>query len=68
MARCHTCSRRLSLAEAYVGRCRCDRVLCSVHRMPEDHACPAVQEAATEKRSLLEKSLVRVVAPKVEMI
>lgn len=37
--RCFTCSCKLELAQRTIGRCRCDRVFCSLHRLPELHKC-----------------------------
>ncbi|KAL8611011.1 zinc finger domain-containing protein [Nucella lapillus] len=37
--RCFKCSCKLELAQREIGRCRCDRVFCSLHRLPELHGC-----------------------------
>ncbi|CAG5134528.1 unnamed protein product [Candidula unifasciata] len=37
--RCYTCSCKLELAQRTIGRCRCDRVFCALHRLPELHQC-----------------------------
>ncbi|XP_076464864.1 uncharacterized protein LOC143296703 [Babylonia areolata] len=37
--RCYKCSSKLELAQREIGRCRCDRVFCPLHRLPELHGC-----------------------------
>ncbi|KAK7000041.1 serine-rich adhesin for platelets [Biomphalaria glabrata] len=37
--RCFTCSCKLELAQRTIGHCRCDRVFCALHRLPELHGC-----------------------------
>ncbi|KAH9509253.1 hypothetical protein Btru_046592 [Bulinus truncatus] len=37
--RCFICSCKLELAQRTIGRCRCDRVFCALHRLPELHEC-----------------------------
>lgn len=37
--RCFKCSARLELAQREIGLCRCGRVFCPLHRLPELHGC-----------------------------
>lgn len=37
--RCFKCSTRLELAQREIGLCRCGRVFCPMHRLPELHGC-----------------------------
>lgn len=37
--RCAVCKCRLELAQRTIGKCRCDNVYCSLHRLPELHNC-----------------------------
>lgn len=37
--RCFICSCKLELAQRTIGRCRCDRIFCALHRLPELHDC-----------------------------
>ncbi|XP_078452424.1 AN1-type zinc finger protein 3 [Lampetra fluviatilis] len=37
--RCFTCRARLELVQQELGLCRCGFVFCSLHRLPEQHAC-----------------------------
>lgn len=37
--RCFVCSCKLELAQRTIGKCRCDRVFCALHRLPELHDC-----------------------------
>ncbi|XP_059178177.1 AN1-type zinc finger protein 3-like [Physella acuta] len=37
--RCFSCKCKLELAQRTIGRCRCDRVFCALHRLPELHDC-----------------------------
>lgn len=37
--RCYHCNTRLDLALQAIGRCKCDFIFCSLHRLPEQHDC-----------------------------
>ncbi|KAL5008899.1 hypothetical protein ScPMuIL_014480 [Solemya velum] len=37
--RCYQCKCRLELAQRQIGKCRCNYVFCSLHRLPELHDC-----------------------------
>lgn len=37
--RCGVCKSKLELAQRAIGRCKCDNVFCSLHRLPEQHSC-----------------------------
>lgn len=37
--RCFVCNCRLDLAIREIGKCKCDYVFCSLHRLPEQHNC-----------------------------
>ncbi|KAL4238795.1 zinc finger domain-containing protein [Mactra antiquata] len=37
--RCAICKCKLELAQRTIGRCKCDNVFCSLHRLPELHQC-----------------------------
>ncbi|XP_048735473.2 AN1-type zinc finger protein 3-like [Ostrea edulis] len=37
--RCYQCKCKLELAQRQIGRCKCDYVFCSLHRLPELHNC-----------------------------
>ncbi|WAR19309.1 ZFAN3-like protein [Mya arenaria] len=37
--RCNVCRCKLELAQRAIGKCRCDNVFCSLHRLPELHKC-----------------------------
>lgn len=37
--RCALCKCKLELAQRTIGRCKCDNVYCSLHRLPELHDC-----------------------------
>lgn len=37
--RCYQCKCKLELAQRQIGRCKCDFVFCSLHRLPELHNC-----------------------------
>ncbi|KAK3093044.1 hypothetical protein FSP39_010450 [Pinctada imbricata] len=37
--RCFHCKTKLELAQRQIGRCKCDYVFCSLHRLPELHNC-----------------------------
>ncbi|XP_052275924.1 AN1-type zinc finger protein 3 homolog isoform X2 [Dreissena polymorpha] len=37
--RCNVCRCKLELAQRAIGKCRCENVFCSLHRLPELHNC-----------------------------
>lgn len=37
--KCGACDRKVSLIEKAIGTCKCSRVFCSLHRLPEQHEC-----------------------------
>lgn len=37
--RCFLCNCRMDLAIREIGKCKCDYVFCSLHRLPEQHGC-----------------------------
>ncbi|XP_060553132.1 AN1-type zinc finger protein 3-like [Ruditapes philippinarum] len=37
--RCNVCKCKLELAQRTIGKCKCDNVFCSLHRLPELHNC-----------------------------
>ncbi|XP_045167416.1 AN1-type zinc finger protein 3 homolog [Mercenaria mercenaria] len=37
--RCNVCKCKLELAQRTIGKCKCDNVYCSLHRLPELHNC-----------------------------
>ncbi|XP_069118394.1 AN1-type zinc finger protein 3-like isoform X1 [Argopecten irradians] len=37
--RCFQCNAKLELAQRQIGRCRCELIFCSLHRLPELHNC-----------------------------
>ena len=39
-----TCKKKLSLSNKFTCKCDKEKIYCSAHRMPEDHACTAPVE------------------------
>ena len=37
--RCPVCAKKVTLAQATMGKCRCGNTYCSQHRLPDDHCC-----------------------------
>lgn len=37
--RCFLCNCRMDLAIREIGKCKCDYIFCSLHRLPEQHEC-----------------------------
>lgn len=37
--RCFACNCRIGLAVMEIGKCKCEYVFCSLHRLPEQHNC-----------------------------
>nr|WRJ69959.1 AN1-like zinc finger [Oceanusvirus sp.] len=60
-ARCEVCRKR-----TFDFRCRCGKVTCAKHRMPEDHEC--THDFKAEGRRIIENDNPRVVCSKVEQI
>lgn len=48
------------------NRCRCNRVFCNMHKMPDTHVCTVDLKELNKKN--LEKRLVQVVSQKVDPI
>lgn len=39
MARCFKCKKKLKIAEELVGKCRCNNIFCTKHRISSQHSC-----------------------------
>lgn len=37
-----TCNKKLTLSDTISGKCRCDLIYCSLHRLPSQHMCTYV--------------------------
>jgi hypothetical protein len=61
--RCELCSKKLGIASI---SCRCARVLCDIHRYPEEHACTF--DYKTPSQDWLRARAPVVAPPKMERI
>ena len=34
-----TCNKKIKNVDTIMGKCRCENVFCSIHRLPEQHDC-----------------------------
>jgi hypothetical protein len=37
--KCAICNKKLNIAQTLGNECRCGKVLCDMHKYPEEHAC-----------------------------
>ena len=58
------CKRRLVLSDIACGKCK--EHFCVLHRQPELHACPCLQEAIQTEKALLAKQNPRIIGEKLE--
>ena len=61
--RCPVCNKKLKLVNF---KCKCDKIFCALHRMPEQHNC--LYDFKTEGRDKIRKDNPRVVAEKIRKI
>ncbi len=61
--KCTFCSKKIGIVNTFT--CKCEKVYCNLHRMPENHKCSHMDGFKTEGRKRLETQLVKVVAEKV---
>ena len=61
--RCPVCNKKLKLVNF---KCKCDKIFCALHRMPEQHNC--LYDFKTEGRDRIRKDNPRVVAEKIRKI
>jgi predicted nucleic acid binding AN1-type Zn finger protein len=63
----HTdCKKKITLIQTHTNECRCKKVFCDQHRLPETHICDVDHKA--EGRIILQKTLIEVKADKIIMI
>lgn len=39
---CEDCKVKIKMIEVTLGTCRCQKVFCPKHRLPESHNCPVI--------------------------
>ncbi len=64
--RCGVCKKKLNMAEAVAGKCKCGNCYCSVHRCSDSHEC--TYNYKEEGKAHLQHQLVHTYAKKVEAI
>jgi len=60
MAKCNICKKKINLAEEIISKCKCDKMHCSSHRLPEYHECKNINEMKEISKNVLAKSLPKV--------
>ena len=65
-SKCYTCKKHLNYTDTIVGRCKCNHNFCSQHKSNSNHKCTF--NFRQKQQELLKRTLVRVVAQKVEQI
>ena len=61
---CTDCKTRIKMVEVTLGTCRCQKVFCPKHRLPEAHQCQLVQRIS--KDAFVDAN--KCIAPKIETI
>lgn len=61
---CKDCKTKIKMIEVTLGTCRCDKVFCPKHRLPEAHDCPVIQRL--DKEQFMEQN--KCVALKIDAI
>lgn len=57
MGRCNLCNKKCGLLSI---ECKgCEKVFCSVHRLPEDHQCPCMANYKDSLKEQLKDSLMK---------
>ena len=59
-----SCKRKLGLSNMFI--CRCQEYYCCTHRNPETHNCSF--DHRSYGKEVLQKSIVKIVAPKIDKI
>lgn len=49
MVKCSQCSRRVSTIQVIGNTCKCGKVLCDIHKYPEEHNCPIDYRASAKE-------------------
>ena len=37
--KCQICKKKLNIIEQSIGECKCNKILCTKHRYPQEHNC-----------------------------
>lgn len=58
------CKTKIKLVEVTLGTCRCEKVFCLKHRLPETHTCPIIFKL--DKDDFIKENIC--VAPKIDAL
>lgn len=65
-SKCTYCSKKLTMVDTSVGKCKCGGVYCTKHRMSDSHSCSF--DYRKEFQSNIQGKMVTVVSSKVASI
>lgn len=58
-SRCSICKIKINPVDILISTCKCEKLHCLKHRMPESHSCSKMSVIADEQKKQLEKNLVK---------
>ena len=57
--KCTICKVKINAVDAIISTCKCNKLHCLKHRMPEEHNCEKIEEIGNEQRKNLAASLIK---------
>jgi hypothetical protein len=57
--KCGICKVKINVIDELISTCKCNKLHCLTHRMPESHNCEKIKEIGEEQRKNLESGLVK---------
>jgi hypothetical protein len=57
--KCGVCKVKINIVDELISTCKCKKLHCLTHRMPESHNCEKIKEIGEEQRKNLESGLVK---------
>lgn len=63
---CATCAKKLTLTDFACGKCQVR--FCALHRLPEEHACPQMEQCRRDAQAALAAANPQVLGKKIDFI
>ena len=57
--KCGICKVKINVVDELISTCKCNKLHCLKHRMPETHNCEKMKAIGEEQRNILESSLIK---------
>lgn len=51
-----TCSKKISLSQSVIGKCKCGKIFCLNHRHSEEHMCKYNYQSEINKSDFIKKN------------